>query len=285
MLHHFKSIIIDHLPELGEATFTLMTEGWDSMAVDVDDWFIFKFPRIEEAGEALRREAAMLAVVRPQLTLPVPNLAFYETPQPFSKHPKLKGDHLVTAQYERLSSNAKQQLAEDVAHFYAQLHAMDSALLQAAGALPLKPWPAPKVIAAGVQPHLPQALQQKAHQTLAQWVQLTDDPYGITYGFFDCHGWNMAFDHGTQRLVGMYDFGDAGFGALHQEFIYTSLVSADLTSRVVGTYERITGRKLERERISILTGVLLMIELAQMGNDADKASLVLQNALNWLHAN
>src|SRR5919106_64050 len=62
-------------------------------------------------------------------------------------------------------------------------------------------------------------------------------PYGTTYGFFDGHGWNMAFDHTTNRLNGVYDFADSGFGPLHQEFIYTNLIARDLTARIVAEYE------------------------------------------------
>ena len=41
------------------------------------------------------------------------------------------------------------------------------------------------------------------------------DPLGTVYGFFDGHGWNMAFDHARGRLNGIFDFGDSGFGPLH----------------------------------------------------------------------
>ncbi|GAB4035511.1 phosphotransferase family protein [Spirosoma jeollabukense] len=282
MLEMFQTVIISRFPELGNASFTLLTLGWDSIAVDVDDELIFKFPRDQEGVDALRREAAMLAVVRPKLTLAVPDLAFFDTPQPFSKHTKLKGDHLITTHYEWLDNSAKQRLAEELARFYAELHAIDPALLQAAGAQPLDPWPTPAIIQTGIRPYLSNAHLLKAEKTLDQWAHLADDPYGIIYGYFDGHGWNMAFDHARQQLGGLYDFGDAGFGELHQEFIYTSFISPDLTGRVITAYEQITGYRLDRERISILTGVLRLVELAEMGNDPDYATLVLTNALSWL---
>ncbi|AKD56624.1 phosphotransferase family protein [Spirosoma radiotolerans] len=282
MLEQLKAVIVSSFPQLGEASFTLLTQGWDSIAVDVDDRLIFKFPRDQESVDALRREATMLAVVHQQLTLPVPDLVFFDTAQPFSKHTKLKGDHLVTAQYELLGNQAKQRLAKELARFYGELHAIQPSLLQAAGALPLDPWPTPEVILAGIQPHLSNTLLIKAKKILDQWAHLPDDPYGIIYGFFDGHGWNMAFHHDRQQLVGLYDFGDAGFGELHQEFIYTNFISPDLTGRVMTEYEQLTGRQLDRERVSILTSVLLLVELADMGTDSDHATLVLDNAMSWL---
>ncbi|SFD23162.1 phosphotransferase family protein [Spirosoma endophyticum] len=281
MLELFRTVIVSRFPELGNASFTLLTLGWDSIAVDVDDELMFKFPRDQEGIDALRREAAMLAVVCPKLTLAVPDLVFFDTPQPFSRHIKLKGDHLTTAQYELLDNSVKQRVAEELARFYAQLHAIDPTLLQAVGARPLDPWPTSEGILTGVQPHLSKAYLIKAIKTLDQWAHLADDPYGIIYGYFDGHGWNMAFDYERQQLAGVYDFGDAGFGELHQEFIYTNFISPDLTERVMTEYELITGYRLDRGRVSILTGVLRLVELAEMGTDPDYATLVLANALGW----
>ncbi len=282
MLELLKAVIISRFPELDHASFALLTAGWDSVAVDVDDRLIFKFPREQEDVDALRREAAILDVVRTRITMPVPDLTFFDNPRPFSRHTKLLGDHLVSAQYERLPELAKQRLAEDIAHFYAELHVIEPALLQAAGALPMDQWPDPNVILAGVQPYLTRLQLLKASQTLDAWAQLSTDSYGTTFGFFDGHGWNMAFDHERQRLNGMYDFGDAGFGELHEEFMYTSFISPELTSRVITQYEQLTGRQIDRKRVAILTGVLLLVELADMGDDSDHATSVLQNAQTWL---
>lgn len=280
MLEHLKTIITSCFPELGHSSFTLLTTGWDSVAVDVDDQLIFKFPRDEEAAHALRREASMLQVIRPRVRLPVPDLVCFEMPEVFSKHTKLRGDHLETPQYEALSLTAKQKLAEDLARFYAELHALNPALMHSAGALPTDQWPHLDVIATGIQPFLSQSLRQKAQEALDAWAQLAPDPR-VVYGFFDGHGWNMAFNHETQTLAGLYDFADAGFGDLHEEFIYTNFISSDLTARVIMAYEQLTGRLIDRNRVSVLTGVLLLVELADMGHDPDHADTVLNNASTW----
>lgn len=281
MLEQLKAVIVTRFPELIDASFTLLTTGWDSLAVDVDNRLIFKFPRDEEYITALRTEAALLGVIRPRVTLSVPDLEFFDAPQPFSRHTKLKGAHLLTAQYELLAGSAKQKLADDIARFYAELHAIEPTLLQEAGAQTSEPWPTPAAILDGIQSHLPEALLTKAQKTLDQWAQLPDDPYGTTFGFFDGHGWNMAFDQDTQTLNGIYDFGDSGFGQLHEEFIYTSFISPDLTQRVITQYEQRTNRRIDRDRVSVLMGVLLLVELADMGDDPELADTVLTNALTW----
>src|SRR5690606_2345867 len=91
---------------------------------------------------------------------------------------------------------------------------------------------------------------------------LDPDPYGTIYGFFDGHGWNMAFDHAAGRLNGVYDFADSGLGPLHQDFLYSNLISADLTARIITAYERETGRHIDRDRVDLLTGTHRLWELA-----------------------
>ena len=101
-------------------------------------------------------------------------------------------------------------------------------------------------------------------------------PYGTTYGFFDVHGWNFAFNHANHRLNGIYDFADSGFGPLHQEFIYSNWIAPDLTARIVAEYETLTGRALDLPRIELLSGVLRLSELAGYANDADHAPAMVQ---------
>lgn len=140
----------------------------------------------------------------------------------FSRHEKLKGDHLVTAQYDKLPEEARQRLAQELALFYAEIHRLDKAALIAAGAEPILAWQSAEDILRKAVPVLPDELRPRAERIVSDWLALPPDPYGITYGFFDGHGWNMAFDHDSNRLNGIYDFADSGFGQLHQDFIYSN---------------------------------------------------------------
>jgi hypothetical protein len=121
-LAHCRAAITAAFPELATSRFELATEGWDSVAVDVDDRLIFKFPRHAVAEKALQREAQLLAVIRPQISMPVPDLRIAQGLPLFSVHEKLKGVHLVTADYDRLPEVARQRLGERLGRFYAELH-------------------------------------------------------------------------------------------------------------------------------------------------------------------
>ncbi|OBZ92015.1 aminoglycoside resistance protein [Pararhizobium polonicum] len=276
-----RDAITAAFPGLSTAPFTLATAGWDSVAVDVDDRLIFKFPRHITAEKALLREAQLLSVIRPQVSIPVPDLRIHAGPPLFSIHEKLKGAHLVAGDYGRLPEDARQRLGEMLGRFYAELHRLDSARMVAAGAGPVAPWLTVDVVRAKALPLLKNDLRARSDTLIAAFAALPPDPHGVTYGFFDGHGWNMAFDHAAGRLNGIYDFADSGFAPLHQEFIYSNFVSPDLTERTMSAYERLTGRAIDRRRVAILTGFHRLSELAELADDPEHAPEMVRNVEKW----
>ena len=278
-----RAAIVAVFPDLAAGVFAPQTRGWDSVAIDVDDRLIFKFPRHEAGRDGLVREAALLAIIHPAVSLPTPNMTLHEAPTQegallFSRHDKLRGGYLEPALYAELDEVARDRLAQDLALFYAQLHALPAAALEAAGAGPIRPWLEADEILRRAWPVLTEPLRGYVERTIAAWRALPPDPYGRTYGFFDGHGWNMAFDPTAKRLNGVYDFGDSGFGQLQQEFIYSNMVSPDLTARIVGRYETLTGRLLDRERIALLFEALRLSELAEHAGDAHWGPIALETA-------
>ena len=276
----FREAVVAHFPELAGARFRLLPPGWHSLAVDVDDRLIFKFPKDAVAEAALRREAGLLRALRGAVTLPIPELTLHGPPL-FSRHRKIPGEPLLGTDYERLSEGGRRRLADALARFHAELHALDRARMAAAGATPIGPWSAPDDILRRMLPVLPRRLHGFAEATLDEWRAMPADPGGTVYGFFDGHGWNMAFDHARGRLNGIFDFADSGFGDLHQDFVYASFVSADLTRRVVDAYERLTARSLDRRRIAVLTGVLRLWELAEEADNPAACGTMLAAVEAW----
>lgn len=277
----YRDAIVCAFPDLAGATFRPLTMGWQSLAIDVDDRLIFKFPRNEEAEQALRCEARILAAVRPRLSLAVPELQLFEKPTLFSRHDKIVGEHLLHDQYERLTVEARERLAETLARFHAELHALAPEAMRRAGATAIKPWLSLAEIRVKALPLVPTEYRALCQQALDLYGTLAPDPLGTTYGFFDGHGWNMAFDHARQQLNGIYDFADSGFGSLHQDFIYSTFVSFDLTRRIIDRYTRMTGRTIDKERVALLTGLHRLSELAELAEDSRHVSMVRSNVAFW----
>lgn len=279
-LESLRAVITRAFPELADARLTPVV-SWDSVAIDADDRVIFKVPRHEAAERRLVAEAGLLRVIRPAVTMAVPDLTLHRGPPLFSRHGKLEGEHLLTRHYDLLPEGPRQRLAADMALFYAELHGLAASDMAAAGASPIEPWLPPEEILRRAWPVLPTDFRRYAESAISTWQHLPPDPHGTTYGFFDGHGWNMAFDHAGSRLNGIYDFADSGFGPLHQEFIYTNLIAADLTARIVAAYEGLTGRALDRGRIDLLTGVHRLSELAELADDPGHAAAMVQAVADW----
>lgn len=279
-----RPLVVARFPDLADASFTLLAAGWDSVALDVDDRLIFKFPRSEVAAAALRREARFLDIIRPVVSMPVPALVLYETPRLFSRHAKLSGDHLVTAEYDALPVPQRNELAGAMALFYSQIHSLPTKTMADAGAKPIGSWLDPEAILHGALPLLPAPAQDQARRIVSAWQALPPDPYGEIYGFFDGHGWNMAFDHAAGRLNGIYDFADSGFGDLQQDFVYGNFISRDLTARTITAYEEITGKAIDRERVEVLSGVLRLSELAEQADDLEHRDWLVNAVLTWIGA-
>ncbi|WP_236020765.1 hypothetical protein [Devosia sediminis] len=94
---------IEAHPELEGARFSILADGWDSVALDVDDRWILKFPRHQLGVEGLRREAAVLDVVRGAVEMPVAAIALFEAPVLHSMHAKIPGVSLLPALYATLT--------------------------------------------------------------------------------------------------------------------------------------------------------------------------------------
>ncbi len=224
----------------------------------------------------------MLGLVRPAVPLPVPDLALEEGPPLFSRHVKIPGEHLLAEHYAGLPEEARRRLAEDLARFHAGLHRLDPGRMAAAGAGPVEDWGGAGRIGTRALPALTPELRPAAERLLDAYGRLPPEPHAPVYGFFDGHGWNMAFDHGRQRLNGIYDFADSGIGPLHQEFVYSGFVSPELTARLAAAYEALTGLALDRQRIAILTGTHRLWELAELADDPEHRPMMVRSFADWV---
>src|SRR3569832_363217 len=117
----YRAAIKSVRTELADAPLVVHTAGWDSDAVEVGDT-IFKFPKRADAIPRLRKEARLLALIRPRVPLTVPDMRLHETPVVFSEHTKIPGEMIETPQYDVLTAPQRQAMAETLAEFYAALH-------------------------------------------------------------------------------------------------------------------------------------------------------------------
>jgi hypothetical protein len=270
----YRAAIAAVRPDLSGAPMVLHTRGWDSNAVEAGDT-IFKFPKHADAPARLRREAKFLALIAPRVPLAVPRMILHESPTLFSEHVMIPGDIIETADYDVLSDAQKEGMAEALAAFYAALHTIPVSEAVAAGAEPKPEWPDAAAVLPVLHARLPAPVHEFAERVFAAYLELPHED--TIFGYFDGHGWNMAFDHQRGVLNGVYDFADAAIGPRTREFTYSSLTSTDLTERLITAYEAETGIAIDRRAVAIRMSVQNFSELAELEeHDPDFAATVVR---------
>lgn len=273
---HLRAAVVAAFPDLAGAHVRILNEGWDCVALDVDDRLIFKFPRNALAEAALRREAGLLEAVRPHVTMRLPAMELHRGPPMFSRHVKIAGRHLLAADYALLPEAAKRSLARKVARFLAELHALDLEEMRAVGALSRRPCGG---AAEGVA-FLPSDLRPHAEELLR--APFAPEPLREVFGHFDAHGWNMAFDHDRASLNGIYDFGDCAIGPLHHEFVQPALLGRDFVTRLLDAYEAETGLTLDRDRIHRMIGLHRLAEIGETATDSMLRPRMIRSFADWV---
>ncbi len=280
MPDHIRHAIVSAFPDLAGVAFTVAGKGFHSLAVEAGG-YIFKFPEGDDAERALRREASLLAAMHGRVTIAVPDMSLHEGPPLFSRHRMLAGRPLEPSDYAALTLAQRDRLARDITTFFAELHAIDPKVMRQAGVERVDWWDTADATLAPMWDHLPRDVANEAKAAIAAYRTLPPDPLGEVYGFFDAHGWNMAFDHAAGRLNGIFDFADSGLGPPHREFVQVSIISPDLAARTADAYERLTGRSLDRRRIFLLTAAQRLSEYAGALETGEHAELVRELVLGW----
>ncbi len=250
-------------PDLAGVPLRTFGDGWDCLAVGAGET-IFKFPRHAAAEARLRREPQAIALLAGRTALRLPTMTIHEVaddggPVVFSAHDRVPGEILEPHSWAELSERERDRLADDVAAFFAACHAVPIDAAVAAGAAALRPRPSAREVAAAIVGRLPPNLAAVADFILVAHASLP--PERAVFGQFDTHGWNMAYDRAARRLVGLFDFADAGVGPRHRDLSYPSFLSPDFAGRVA---RRVAagGEAVDVTRLAIEHGFIRLADLA-----------------------
>jgi aminoglycoside 2''-phosphotransferase len=123
-IEYYLALISQHFPGLitiDDSRVTVITEGWSSLVLDIDDRLIFRFPRRPEVIAGYRKEITLLPELARVLPVPVPVFDFISIDSPdyrdcFVGYNKIYGDPWS---YETSESPA---ITRQVASFLTQLH-------------------------------------------------------------------------------------------------------------------------------------------------------------------
>ncbi len=208
-------------PSLTVQTARLDTSGQNSVVLVVNDAVVFRFPRYALGVQGLAVEAAILRTVRRYVNLPTPDPVYAHLDAPpataFIGYPRLPGEPLGR---ETLHSIAHDRVVRQVAHDLGRcllaLHAVPPAEVKTA----LPAYDGRAVwgdLYQRIRHRLWPAMQPDARVQVAAHFEafLADDanfrpPPALVHNDFGAS--NILYDHRTQRVSGVIDFGSAGLG-------------------------------------------------------------------------
>src|SRR5215218_2650565 len=122
----YRALVERHAPDLRIERFVAVEQGWDSAVVEINDDWIFRFPRRPQVAEWLRREVALLPELAGALPVPVPRFDIVGAGDAVEVvgYRKLHGSPLDVA----VAAGADPRtLARQLGAFLAALHSFDVA--------------------------------------------------------------------------------------------------------------------------------------------------------------
>jgi aminoglycoside phosphotransferase (APT) family kinase protein len=119
-------IIRAQFPDVAPAVVRYLGEGYDSTAFDVDDKWVFRFPKRRDVEDQLLLESRLLPILAEQSPIPLPSFTFLgrpsaSFPRHFGGYPKLLGEPAIGLELQLTPLPAWASL---LARFLSWLHAV-----------------------------------------------------------------------------------------------------------------------------------------------------------------
>lgn len=133
--HCVSQVILHQFPELRSANVVQCGEGWEHEVYEVDDKWIFRFPKRQDVQRRLMVELSLLPILKSRLPVPIPEYRFTGTPSEifpyaFAGYEKLAGERASNAV---LDEPARARLARDLGILLSALHSFPCDLALQAG--------------------------------------------------------------------------------------------------------------------------------------------------------
>lgn len=248
------SILMDHLPEIGEGSLEPLGQGDFCLAFRQGQQVI-RVARHAETAAALRREACVLSSIAERLPLPVPRLAFFTPPDcpPYTVHRAVNGATLTRERWEDLPAAAQDRSAADLANFLRVLHSLPVEIGQGCGL---------EVLAAdSLAQELRETTRAALHGLLKPHEQVWLEDFLETCSredhlaerqpallHCDIAPGHVLYDPETGALAGIIDFGDIAIGDPARDFIYVyEDFGPAMLNAVLGYYAGMEDAKLVRD--------------------------------------
>lgn len=198
----------------------ILGQGHDSIAYLVNNEYIFKQSKHNEASINLKKERRVLNYLKDKITLQIPDIEYYSEKYSVCGYKLIKGYPLTPSIYQNLSDDEKDMLAQDIALFLREMH---SITLPDTDGLELD------IIHDYCSDYdvLRETIYDKIPDKSKDYIdhlykRILNDEHILQYVKVICHN-DLGCNHiimQNNRAVGIIDFGDVAITDRDRDFIY-----------------------------------------------------------------
>jgi aminoglycoside 2''-phosphotransferase len=243
---NYQQIIAACFPALAIERCRPVAEGWDSVAIDVNSEFIFRFPKRRDVEPQYQIERRLLPALAGVLPLPIPDVAFSwlggaAYPGTFIGHHRIDGVQLTV---EHLTPEHTAGLAHQLGQFLSALRRFPIEQATQLG-VPAGDWSAwhrrYQKQYQQVESHVLPLLDQSAQAWIVRdWQAFLNDcaRFPATLIHHDLNGEHILYDPARGAISGIIDWGDTAIGDPAIDF--TGLLASygeDFVERVLSHYQ------------------------------------------------
>ena len=209
-------------------------EGLDSIAYRVNNEYIFKMSKHDEARENLKKEIKVLNYLKGKLSLQIPTIEFYSEKYSVCGYKEIKGEKLTKEMYDSMSIQEQDDLAHSIAQFLKGLHSLP---LPDIDNLELDVIEDYKGDYESLKEMIYSIIPKKSQDYLdSLFKRILSDERITKYKQVLCHN-DLSCNHiimQNNKVVGIIDFGDVAITDRDKDFIYLLENSSEELGRNFG---------------------------------------------------
>jgi aminoglycoside 2''-phosphotransferase len=271
-----SEVLKREIPNLAISAITIIETGWDHLVAEVNEDWIFRFPRTEGSIANLEREKQLLEYLKNKITLPIPHYYYSGTDIAFVGYRKIPGIHLNRLVYASLTPDVRHHIAETLAKFFTQLHHAVSKrqALQWEYTHIIRPLEEMESNLLGTLPPDISVMVQKAITHAREDLSAEQN---LVFCHQDVNGDNTAFNVTTGQITGVFDFSDVGIGPYSWDVAELFNIDAELASLTAEIYSKLNNVPnplVGGATDYILRKATLMLEARKKGNTQDEIKLL-----------
>ena len=198
----------------------VLGEGLDSTAYLVNNNYIFKQSKHQEARESLKKEVQVLKYLKGKISLQIPEIEYYSEEYSVCGYKEIKGTILTPQIYNQLSNKEKDDIARDIAAFLKELHSLQL--------------PDIKNLELNVSEDYERdykKLKDTIYNSISEEVKkyldnlyhrILNDERIMKYDITLCHN-DLSCNHiviNNNKVIGIIDFGDVAITDRDKDFVY-----------------------------------------------------------------